>query len=313
MQMNPIILFLKGAAMGAANVIPGVSGGTIALITGIYERIIQALRGFQPMNIKFLLRGDLKKFWRQIDGSFLTWLFLGVGISILTLARLLEWLLEHYEKQTFGFFFGLIAVSIFYVGKAVDRWRTIEIFFLIGGTAIAVGISFMVPGSENGNPFYVGLCGVAAICSMILPGLSGSFVLILMGNYTLVLEAINQLNLAILVPLALGCGFGLLGFAQVLGWLFKRYRDVTLATMTGFVLGSLLIIWPWKSSQQQSMLIEGELEEWVSGYIWYLPPVDAPETWLILGLAILGGIAIILIESLADPEPNSKEMESKKD
>ena len=286
--------------MGAANVIPGVSGGTIALITGIYERIIEALRGFRPTTIKLLLQGDLKKFWQQIDGSFLSWLFLGVGISILTLARLFEWLLKNYEKHTFGFFFGLIAVSIYFVGKAVHRWRALEGIFLIIGTVIAVGISLMVPGSENENPFYVGLCGVAAICSMILPGLSGSFILILMGNYTLVLEAINQFNLAVLVPLALGCGFGLLGFAQVLGWLFQRYRDVTLATMTGFVLGSLFIIWPWKSPQQQSVVIEGEVEEWVSGYTWYLPPLDALETWLILSLVILGGVAIVLVESLAE-------------
>lgn len=285
--------------MGAANVIPGVSGGTIALITGIYERIIQALRSFRPAQFRLLLNGEPKNFWQAIDGGFLTWLFLGVAISIVTLARLLEWLLVNYEQPTFGFFFGLIAVSIYYVGKAVNRWRIPEGLFLLAGTSIAVAISLMVPAGENAHPIYVAFCGVAAICSMILPGLSGSFVLILMGNYTLVLEAINELNLGILIPLALGCGFGLLGFAQILGWLLKQFREFTLATMTGFVLGSLLLIWPWKYPRQESVLIDGEVKEWISGYSWHLPDLGASQTWLIFGLAALGGLAIIAIESLA--------------
>lgn len=299
MIQQAVILFLKGLAMGAANVIPGVSGGTIALVTGIYERIIQALRSFRPENLKRLLEGKVARFWKSIDGAFLTWIMLGVLVSIFSLARLLEWLLETREIPTYGFFFGLIAVSVYYVGKGIRRWSPAVILALVLGAGVAVSISLIVPGEENPNPLYVGLCGVVAICSMILPGLSGSFVLILMGNYTLVLAAINSLDLAILFPLALGCGLGLLGFAQVLGWLFKRFPDSTLSTMTGFVLGSLLLIWPWKETLTENAIIEGEWEEWPVGYRWYFPELSEPTTWITLAMIGLGAGVLIGMESLA--------------
>ncbi len=304
-----ILLFLKGLAMGAANVIPGVSGGTIALVTGIYERIIQALRSFHPENLKRLLEGKIAVFWRSIDGSFLSLVFLGVLVSIFSLARLLEWLLEIHEIPTFGFFFGLIAASVYYVGKGVRRWSPAVIGALVLGAAVAVSISLIVPGEENPHPLYVGLCGVVAICSMILPGLSGSFVLILMGNYSLVLAAINNLDFSVLLPLAMGCGIGLLGFAQILGWLFKRFPDSTLSTMTGFVLGSLLLIWPWKETLMKRAIIEGELEEWPIGYRWFLPEISDPATGLTVGMVVLGAAVLFAVEFLATrstPEPSPR-------
>jgi putative membrane protein len=307
MIQNSVILVLKGLAMGAANVIPGVSGGTIALVTGIYERIIQALRSVNLSSLGLLARGRLSAFLSAVDGLFLFWVLLGVGISVFSLARLLEWLLTTHETPTFGFFFGLIAASIYYVGQGIRKWSPAVWLLLLVGTATAVTISLLVPGEENPNPLYVGICGVVAICSMILPGLSGSFVLILMGNYTLVLRAIGNFELGILLPLALGCGFGLLGFAQLLGWLFKRFHDLTLAAMTGFVLGSLFLIWPWKATRTRSELIDGEMETWVVGYQWFLPDFSLGLTWITLGMVLLGGAVLIAMEFLASRKPSSAE------
>ena len=241
-------LFAKGIAMGAANVIPGVSGGTIALITGIYERLIDAIRRFDLAALRLLLARDFRAAWRHVDGRWLGTVLAGVAVSIVSLARLFEFLLEHHERWTMAFFFGLILLSVLYVARGVERWSASAVASLLAGTAVAVGIALLAPATENANAGYVFLCGVIAISSMILPGLSGSFVLIIMGNYALVLGAISSFSLGILVPLGLGCAFGLVAFSHLLSWVFKRVPDQTLALMTGFVLGSLVVIWPWKET-----------------------------------------------------------------
>ena len=302
-----VTLFLKGLAMGAANVIPGVSGGTIALITGIYERLIDAIRRFDVTTARLVLGGDVAGAWRRVDGRWLAVVLGGVVVSIVTLARLFEFLLERHERWTMAFFFGLILLSVLYVARGVTRWSATTLASLAAGTAVAVGIALLAPASENPNAGYVFLCGVVAISSMILPGLSGSFVLIIMGNYALVLGAISSFSLGILVPLALGCAFGLVAFSHALSWVFRRAPDQTLALMTGFVLGSLVVIWPWKETIVAT--IErgaGEApKEVVTGYRWFLPDWSAPDTPVALALVLAGVAAIWLMERLAGGGPDA--------
>lgn len=292
-------LFLKGLAMGAANVIPGVSGGTIALLTGVYQRLIGALGSLGPGSLRQLLGGDVRGFWQAVDGRWLSVLLGGVGVSVVSLAIVFEWLLEHRERATLAFFFGLILVSIGFVAKRVSRWSPSRVAALLLGTLAAISIALLAPAGENAAPAYLFACGLIAISSMILPGLSGSFVLILMGNYALVLGAISALDLSILIPFALGCAIGIVAFSHALKWVFDRHEDVTLALMTGFVVGSLVVIWPWKHTLTTRIERAGdEPKVVVTGYDWFLPPLDA-TTLLALVLALLGGALIVLMERLA--------------
>lgn len=287
--------------MGAANVIPGVSGGTIALITGIYERLINAIKSVDITAFRHLLKGEWRVFWTLTDGSFLLALFAGIGFSIVTLARLLEYLLTTQEMLTMAFFFGLILVSIYFVGKTVRKWSVTSILALLIGIGVAVGIALLAPASENSSFAYVFICGIVAMCSMILPGLSGSFVLIIMGNYALILAAIGSADLSILIPLALGCGFGLIAFSHLLALIFKKFHDQTIALMTGFVAGSLAIIWPWKNTVHTLIEREGKpAKEVVAGYEWYLPALESTTVTAIV-LMLLGMLALYLIERFAGP------------
>ena len=293
-------LFAKGVAMGAANVIPGVSGGTIALITGIYERLINALKSGDITSLKLLLSGKFRDFWQRIDGRWLSILIAGVAISIVTLAKLFEYLLEHHEQLTMAFFFGLILVSIWYVAKRIEHWKPSVWVALAIGASVAILIATLAPASENASFAYVFLCGVIAISSMILPGLSGSFVLIIMGNYALVLGAISTFSLSILLPMALGCMVGLIVFSHVLAWVFKHYQDHTLALMTGFVVGSLVVIWPWKNAIVEQVTRVGKPpKDVIVSYDWLLPSLSAPGTWLAITLMLAGGISIALMEKYA--------------
>jgi putative membrane protein len=297
---NDLVLFLKGLAMGAANVIPGVSGGTIALITGIYERLINALKSVDIIAIRLFMTGRLKDFWQHIDGRWLSILLAGVAVSIVSLARIFEFLLSQYERHTMAFFFGLILLSVVYVGQRIHRWTVTNVLALIIGAAIAIGIALLAPASENPSFGYVFLCGVVAISSMILPGLSGSFILIMMGNYALVLGAISAFSLNILLPLALGCAFGLVAFSHLLAWVFKHYEQQTLALMTGFVIGSLVVIWPWKSAEYQTIEQAGKApREVVTSYNWFMPDWLSPETWFSLLMMAAGLATIALMERVA--------------
>ncbi len=301
-----ISLFLKGLAMGAANVIPGVSGGTIALITGIYERLINAIKRCDVQAARLLLSRQFSAFWQHVDGQWLVILLGGVAFSIITLARLFEFLLAHHERFTMAFFFGLILLSIVYVAKGVQRWNAASVVSLAIGTIIAVGIATLAPASQNDHMLYVFLCGVLAISSMILPGLSGSFVLILMGNYALVLGAISTVNLAVLIPLAAGCAFGLIAFSHVLSWVFKRHADQTLALMTGFVIGSLVVIWPWKEAITRTVERTGKPpREVVTSYQWFLPDLSSHNTWIAVALMAAGALAIWVMERFAGTRQES--------
>jgi len=287
-----ISLFFKGMAMGAANVIPGVSGGTIALITGIFERLINAIKSFNGQAIKLLFSGKIKELVAHTDLVFLIAVFGGVAASIISVARLFDYLFEHYPVYIWSFFFGLILASVYFVGKTVEKWNFSVIAAFIIGTVAAVSITLLTPASENDSFLYLMICGVVAVCSMILPGLSGSFVLILMGNYQLVMiDAINQMRLDILLPVVIGSAVGLLGFSYILSWVFKKYRNQTISILTGFILGSLGVIWPWKEAIIQSF---GDKEK-VIGYAYQWPVMNL-EFAIALAFILIGFVSIWLME-----------------
>ncbi len=291
--------FLKGVGMGAANVIPGVSGGTIALITGIYEKLINSLKSFDVQALKFLLKGRFKDLSVHVNLNFLIAVFLGVGVSILSLAKLLEYLFDNYPVYLWAFFFGLILASVYYVGKTVEKWNWDTILTLIAGTGVAIVISLLNPTTENNGTVYLFLCGVVAISSMILPGLSGSFILILMGNYMLVLSSISDLNISVLLPFGIGCVFGLLAFSHLLAWVFKKFKDVTISILTGFILGSLMILWPWKKALYLKDNLGADDEMIIQGYEWLIPDLGA-ETLMAVLLIFIGIASIWAIEFMGN-------------
>jgi len=286
---------IKGAAMGAANVIPGVSGGTIALITGIFERLINAIKSFNGKALQLILKKDFSGFAKHIDLYFLLALFTGVGIAVISLAKLFEYLFINYPIYIWAFFFGLVLASVYFVGKTVKKWPISAFISLVIGTGIAVLISILTPASENDSFIYLILCGVVAICSMILPGLSGSFVLILLGNYQLVMiDAINNLEIKILFPIIIGAGAGLIAFSHFLSWLLKKYHNQTIALLTGFIAGSLGILWPWKTEVTQQF---GDKIKTVD-FDYYTPEFNSEFYFAVLFI-ILGIISITATELIA--------------
>lgn len=292
MLKSSVFPFLKGAAMGAANVIPGVSGGTIALITGIFERLINAIKSFDGEALKLILKGEFKGFFRHTDFFFLMYLFAGVFAAIVSLARLLEFLFQNHPTYVWSFFFGLVLASVYFVGKTVKKWHVAASLSFLIGAGIAIAISVLTPASENSSFIYLFLCGVVAICSMILPGLSGSFVLLLMGNYQLVMiDAVNNFDLGILIPVAIGAAAGLIVFSRFLSWLMKRFPDSTIALLSGFILGSLSILWPWKNEITQQF---GDKVK-VVAYDWHLPNLNS-DFALAVVFIILGILSIAITE-----------------
>lgn len=299
-----LVHMLKGMGMGAANVIPGVSGGTVALITGIFERIINAIKSFDANAFHLLFKGRIKELLAHVDFYFLLALGTGMLISIISLARIFKYLFASYPVFIWAFFFGLIIASVYFVGKTITKWRFSVIVFFIVGAIIAIWVSFMNPATENDSFFYLFICGIIAICSMILPGLSGSFVLILLGNYELVMiDAVNEGNLSVLVPVILGGIVGILALSHLLSWVYKRFKDQTIAILTGFILGSLSILWPWKNeihrvdSIGEYVLKDGE--RIVQGYDLFVPSSLSTEVIIAILLAILGFVVIALMERFA--------------
>lgn len=293
-----------GMGIGTANVIPGVSGATIAIITGVFERLIDAVKSFDAAAIRLLIRGKLREFSRHVDLPFLGPLLLGVALAIISLARLLDFLFASYPVYVWAYFFGLILASIYYVGRTVNKWTVMNILLCIFGAAFAIVVTYLNPSVENRNFLYVFGCGVIAICSMILPGISGSFILILMGNYELiVLEAINQFKFSILLPFLAGCGIGLIGFSHMLSWIMKRYKHQTIATLTGFIMGSLVTIWPWKqeiyrlNEMGEPLMKHGEALVFKYQPIW--PESCNPEVAIAVVVMAIGVLSIWIMETLA--------------
>jgi putative membrane protein len=244
-----IVISLKGMAMGAADVVPGVSGGTIAFISGIYEELLGSISNVNLGLFKTLKNEGFKAAWKQLNGNFLLSLFIGIFISILSLAKAIKYLLENEPILLWSFFFGLVLASIIYIAKQISKWNFIGIILLILGAFLAYYITTLNPlVSEESSPLYILFAGAIAICAMILPGISGSFILVLLGAYKPVLEALNNKDFKTIFIFMAGAIIGLLSFSKVLKWLFAHYKDFTLAALTGFIMGSLNKIWPWKET-----------------------------------------------------------------
>ena len=303
--------------MGLANVIPGVSGGTIALLTGIFERFINALKSFDLEALKLLSKFKFKEFAQHTDLLFLIVLFLGEGISILTGAKLLEWLFKNYEVHVWAFFFGLILASVDYVGRMVKKINIWKVLLAIAGAAVAFGFSIVNPATENDNIFYLVLCGAIAICDMLLPGISGSFTLILLGNYKLiVIDSVSHLNLAVLIPVAIGAVIGFLSFSRFLSWLMKTYGDQTLAVLTGFIFGSLVFIWPWKKPiylmQNGHEVFNSHGDVIIQGYDKFLPEFNQ-QTFVAIAFMIAGMALVCVIEEISSRKAKVAEVELEKE
>ncbi|MGM9721869.1 MAG: DUF368 domain-containing protein [Candidatus Egerieousia sp.] len=241
------VVVIKGACMGAADVVPGVSGGTIALLMGIYQRLIDAIHSVLPA-LPLLLRGRLRLFCRSIDGTFLALLFGGILLSVLSIAKLMTWLLETHPVQVWSLFFGLILASSFFVLKGVGKLRIQHLLAMVAGIAVAAAISLLSPAETPDAWWFIFLSGAIAICAMILPGISGSFILLLLGKYEFIMQAVTTMNVPVLILFAAGAVVGLLSFSQLLSWLLKQYYATTLSLLSGFMLGSLVKVWPWKEA-----------------------------------------------------------------
>jgi len=240
------IVALKGFAMGAANVIPGVSGGTIALLTGIFNELIEALNALLSVSSwKLLLQGNFKDFWKNIHGTFLLWLGVGVIVSVFSLAKLMEYVLAYHPIQTWAFFFGLIVVSAIYMLWDIKTWKITDVLWLLFGIFLGAVICMLSPTQTTDASWFIMVCGAIAICTMILPGISGSFILVLLGKYEYIMSAISELNWPVLILFGVGCVLGIAAFSKFLHWLIAHYERPTLITLIGFTLGSLVKVWPW--------------------------------------------------------------------
>ena len=295
------IILLKGVAMGAADVVPGVSGGTIAFISGIYEELLSSISAINIANLKLLKKEGFKASWKAINGNFLLALLTGIFISIVSLAKLISWLLENKPILVWSFFFGLVLASIFFVGKQIEKWNAPTIILFIIGAFAAYFITTLHPAiSESSSLFFYFFAGALAICAMILPGISGSFILVLLGAYKPVLDAIHNRNFQLLSVIAIGAVIGLLSFSKVLRWLFDHHKNYTLAVLTGFILGSLNKIWPWKETLTWRVNSHGLKipfnEQSVSPFSYQ----GDPQLMMAIILAITGIAVILLLEKLAN-------------
>lgn len=244
--MHHIIVALKGFGMGAANVVPGVSGGTIALLTGIYSDIVGALNAVTEKETwKSLLHGRFREFWRLIKGDFLVALLVGVLLSVFSLAKLVTWCLTYYPILTWAFFFGLILASAVVMVRGIKDFRGADLIPSVIGLALGLVICTMSPTKTTDDIWFIFLCGAISICAMILPGISGSFILLVMGKYHYIMQAITDLNWPVIIVFGVGCVVGILAFAKLLHWLLARWERQTMLVLLGFVFGSLVRVWPW--------------------------------------------------------------------
>ena len=301
-----ITLFLKGVAMGAADVIPGVSGGTIAFISGIYEELIYSLNQLNFSSLLILFKKGFRAFWLEINGKFLLTLVLGIAISFLSLAKLITFLLLNYPILVWSFFFGLIVASVWLIGKELRPLKFNKILALITGAILAYYITTITPTSGATDMWYLFLCGMIAICAMILPGISGSFILLLVGAYSTVIGAVGNLssdfsgNYQIVLVVILGSITGLLIFSKGLNWLFNNYRQVTIASMTGFLIGSLNKVWPWKENLELLHTHSDGRQEWIQSNISPMLYEGESQITGAFALCLAGFLTIFLLEKLGD-------------
>ncbi|NOT75979.1 MAG: DUF368 domain-containing protein [Cyclobacteriaceae bacterium] len=233
--------------MGAADVIPGVSGGTIAFITGIYDELIESIKAIDITAVRLLLSFQFAAFWKKINGNFLICVLAGIVTSIFSLANLMTYLLANHPISIWSFFFGLILVSSPLILRDIKKWNFVTVLSFIIGIVVAYAITVLSPTETPNNLFFIFFCGALAICAMILPGISGAFILLLIGKYEYIITALITLNFPVIIVFVLGCFIGLVGFSHVLSWVLKNYRFPTLAVLAGFMIGSLNKVWPWKN------------------------------------------------------------------
>jgi putative membrane protein len=295
-----IVIGLKGMAMGAADVVPGVSGGTIAFISGIYEELLGSISNVNLGLFKTLKKEGFKIAWKQLNGNFLLSLFIGIFISILSLAKAIKYLLENEPILLWSFFFGLVLASIIYIAKQISKWNFILIIIAVLGAFLAYYITTLNPlVSESSSSLYVFFAGAIAICAMILPGISGSFILVLLGAYKPVLDALNDKDFKTIFTFIAGAILGLLTFSKVLKWLFANYKDYTLAVLTGFIIGSLNKIWPWKETLTWRLNSHGIKVPFNQQSVTPFSFNGDAELSMAIVLAIVGFLLILLMEKLA--------------
>lgn len=298
-------LWLRGFCMGCADVVPGVSGGTMAFILGIYEELIESIRVLgSPEFLKAVAGFRIGEVLRLFRWKFLGSVLAGIFVAVLSLAKGLEWLLENQAVYLWSFFFGLVLASIYSVSKRKTHWTRGTLGAVLAGTVVAYVVVGMVPLQTPENYAFLFFSGALAICAMILPGISGSFVLVLLGKYEYVLAAVNNRDLATLAVVAAGCVVGLITFAQFLGWLFRRYHDMTIAVLIGLMVGSLRKIWPWKETVEFMRDRHGELQPMIEKNV--LPESWNGEVGLALALAAVGFVVVLVLDRLANqPNPDA--------
>jgi len=316
---NYLSVFLKGLAMGAANVIPGVSGGTIAFVTGIYDELISSLKSINLEAIKLLMTFKIKAFLIHINAMFLIALFSGAIVGIVSLGKLFKWVIslervtdtntiKHgYEPVLFALFFGLIIASVYYIGKTIKTWNFKTIIAGLLGVAVAVTLVLVKPASENDNVVYLFICGIVAMSSMLLPGLSGSFVLILMGNYYLIMiDSVQKFNGQVLCIVALGAIIGFVILSRAISFLLEKHENITISSLTGFIFGSLVTIWPWKQVVRETVKKGDKVKEVITGYQdWHLPEMTAFDFQLI-GVIIIGFMMVWSVEFVGKQSRKNK-------
>jgi putative membrane protein len=297
------LTYLKGMAMGAADIVPGVSGGSIALIAGIYQELLNSINSFSVENLKLLGKLEVKAFYKAVNGSFLLSLLLGILTSIFALSSLITFLMSDHPIPLWSFFTGLILVSAFLILKDIKRWHSGVVLAVVTGTVIAWWVTNLPPTTTPDALWFTFVSGAVAICAMILPGISGSFILLILGQYEPILQAVNERNFLKLFVFAAGCAVGILSFSRVVSWLLKKYHSATIGLLSGFMLGSVNELWPWKVVTAWRTSSSGEQKPFLTENILpgsYLEQVGEQPQILAAVLAFLFGIGLVLfIEWLA--------------
>lgn len=277
--------------MGAADVVPGVSGGTIAFIAGIYDELINSIKSINMHSLKLLFTGKIAAFWKAVNGNFLFALLLGIAISVFSLAKLITYLLLNEPVLVWSFFFGLVLASTWFVTKDIKGWNWKTVAGFVGGAVIAYYITVATPAETSTNLMFIFLCGAIAICAMILPGISGSFILVLLGKYFYVMEAVKTLDLVVLGVFAFGAALGITSFSRVLSYALKNFRNITLSVLSGFMLGSLNKVWPWKEVEK---LVSDGHEVMIEHNI--APNTEVAEA---IVLMLIGFILVYVLEKIS--------------
>jgi putative membrane protein len=293
-----IVLSVKGFCMGASDVVPGVSGGTMAFILGIYEELIDAIKSFDLKGLQFLVTLKFRPLLDRISWQFLLAVGIGILVAIFSLSKLLSWLLQNRPVFIWSFFLGLILASVLSVSRRVEAWRILTWLCLVGGTLGSYFLVGLVPVSTPNDYWFLFLCGAVAICAMILPGISGSYILVLLGKYQYVLDAVNHRDFLVLGLVAAGACVGIIAFSRILGWLLKNYHDLMVATLTGLMIGSLRKVWPWKETLESVVDSHGQMVPLVQSNI--LPGQWNGEVLAALSLMVAGLLAVLFLDRLGN-------------